>query len=98
MAEKGKTIAFRLTRKDAEQVEKRAAKSGKRGNELARDILLSNLYEEGDREMLKIKIASLELAVKQLQRGLANATEAMLVVSGKVTKEQAKQWVRENVG
>ena len=93
-----KTIGFRLSAAAAKELEKRASRSGKTPGELAREIVIKVLEDENGIDLLKVKVASLESEIKQLRRGLSNTAEALLVVSGKVDKEQAKQWVKENIG
>ena len=90
-----KTVGFKLDPRTRKRLEDRAARTGKTPGELARELVIGAL--SGEEEPLKVKVAALELEVKHLRRGLANTAEALLVVSGKVTKEQAKQWVKDNV-
>ena len=94
MNEKAKTFSFRLTAAASGTLEKRAKRSGQTPGELAREIVVKTLEDENGTDLLKVKVSSLEGEIKQLRRGLSNAVEALLVVSGKVTKEEAKQWVK----
>ena len=93
-----RTVGFKLDSRSRKELEQRATRSGKTPGELAREIVLGVLAGEEEADLLKIKMAALEGEVKTLRRGLSNTAEALLVVSGKVTKEQAKQWVKENIG
>ena len=98
MKEVLKTVGFKLNSRSRKELEQRATRCGKTPGELAREIVLGVLAGEEEADLLKIKIAALEGEVKSLRRGLGNTAEALLVISEKVTKEQAKRWVKENIG
>ncbi len=98
MNAKAKTFSFRLTAAASEVLEKRAKRSGKTPGELARELVLRALEDENGADLLKVKVSSLESEIKQLRRGLSNSVEALLVVNGKVSKEEAKQWVKDKIG
>lgn len=98
MKEPLKTVGFKLDSTTRKQLEDRAKRNGKTPGELARELVLRALEDENGADLLKVKMSSLESEVKQLRRGLSNSVEALLVVSGKVTKEEAKHWVKDKIG
>jgi len=98
MKEVLKTVGFKLDSRNRKRLEERATRTGKTPGELAREIVLGALAGEEEGDLVKMKLSTLESEVKGLRRALANTAEALLVVSEKVTKEQAKEWVKENIG
>ena len=98
MAEQAKTISFRLSGHQLVSLEKRAEKLTVSPGDLARKCVVQMLDDEQESDLLRLKLSALENEVKDLRRGINNMAEALLVVSGKVTKEQAKEWVKENIG
>ena len=98
MAAQAKTISFRLSPRNTANLETRASRSGKTPGELARAIVVGVLDDENETEILKLKIGSLEQQIKSLHRGLSNLAEAILVVYGNVPKDDARAWVKDNIG
>ena len=98
MAEQAKTISFRINGHRLTSLEKRAEKLALSPGDLARKCVVQMLDDENENDLLRLRLAALENEVKELRRGMSNMAEALLVVSGKVTKEQAKDWVKENLG
>ena len=98
MKEPLKTIGFKIDRRNRERLEEKATRVGKTPGELAREIVIGVLDGAEQTDGLRLKVASLETEVHSLRQGLANTAEALLVVSGKVSKDQAKEWVKTNIG
>lgn len=90
------TVGFRLSPAQYEQLEKVAFKAGISVHEAARGLVAEALTDQSA-DQLKQRIEGLDNKVTNLSTSLANAIEALLVLSGEVKKDEAKVWVNENM-
>ena len=92
-----KTFGFRLDSANRERLEARAKKVGVTPGELAREIIVETLDDDREIDRLRLKVAAVAEELGDLRKDLSVAVQALLVSSGKVTQEQAQEWVRLNM-
>lgn len=97
MKEPQKTLGFRIDGPNRERLEARARKVGVTPGELAREIIVESLGEDREIDRLRLKVSKVEEQVIDLRRDLSVAVQALLAASGRVTPEQAQEWVRLNM-
>lgn len=97
MKETQKTFGFRLDSGNRGKLEARAKKTGVTPSELAREIIVESLNDEKELDRLRLKVSAVEGELSELRKDFSVAIEALLAASGKVTPEQAKEWVRLNL-
>lgn len=66
-------------------------------HEWARHCLLTILHEEEDRSGWQTAVTALHHEINELRNDLALATQALLVVAGKMPSEKAREWIGSNL-
>ena len=89
-------IQFRLSGQVLKELEKLAKAYELSPGQFARRIVVEYL-EDAERLRTREKLSALEVSQKKLREDLAVAVEAMLVGAGKVSKDEAHEWVNENL-
>ncbi|MGE3312518.1 MAG: hypothetical protein AB7O66_21330 [Limisphaerales bacterium] len=84
------TITFRFDNENAVLLAERAARLKVSPHELAREYVLQALHEAEER-------AALHAAVIALRQDVGTAAGALLTSAGKMTREDALAWVKENI-
>ena len=97
MTEKARTLGFRLGEVHRKTLEARAKKTGSTASELARELVIDGLDDDREIDQLRQKVTSVESQIKSLRQDLSVSVQALLVASGKVTAEQAKEWIQQNL-
>lgn len=92
-----KVISFRPDKADRDLLFTRASEQGLSSHQLAHDYVVSILHEQSDGREMEAKIANLEQRIKQLRDELCLVAEVLLNAAGKVSKEQAAEWVDANL-
>ncbi len=90
-------ISFRLDEKESEQLHAKAKDQGLSSHQLAHDLVLTTMQQEADGKSSNLKLDKIETRIKSLRAELCLVTEVLLVGGGKVTKEQAANWVDTNL-
>jgi hypothetical protein len=97
MTRSSQTVAFRLTQPDHQELTRLARQRKVSVHELAREMTVSGLTKEDDSAEMSLKLSVLQEQLKELRTDFSVAVEALLVLSGKVTKEEVTRWVSENL-
>lgn len=66
-------------------------------HEWARYCLLTILHEEHDREGWQAAVTSLHHEINELRNDVALATQALLIVAGKMPSQKAREWIAQNL-
>lgn len=90
------TISFRLDPVSHDRLQQIAFKAGISIHEAARRLITDSLYDN-DTARMKQRLEVLEVEMKRLHKGLASGIEVLLVVSQKVSKEEALGWVDKHI-
>ena len=83
------TIKFRFEEEHSALLAERAARLGISPHELAREYVLEMLHEGEER-------AALRAAVASLRQDIFVAAGALLTSAGKMSREEARAWVKTN--
>ena len=97
MKAKARTLGFRLGESQRQTLEERAKKVGSTPSELARQLVVEGLNDEREIDQLRAKVSSVESQLLTLRKDLNVSVQALLVASGKVNAEQAREWVQQNL-
>lgn len=89
-------IAFRLQADAAQTLAERAERLGVSPHELARHYVLEVLHEPYERAALHEAVSSLHVEIHKVRGDVATAAEGLLVAGGKVSAEDARDWITEN--
>lgn len=97
-------VSFRLDTQIAEELARRAKEAGKSPGVHARELLLEALFEHQERRhqlsLLRSDMTRLATSLDTLRAlpgDLAASVTVLLVYAGKLTTEQARQWVRQTL-
>ena len=97
MTDKARTVGFRLGESHRAELESRARKSGSTPGELARQFVVETLEGDQEVERLRMKVSAVESELGNLRKDLSVSVQALLVATGRVTAEQAREWVKQNL-
>ena len=91
-------ITFRLLKvEDAEALTERAAEEGQTIHATARDLVTKSLHQvENDQEVIE-KVDRLARQVFELREEISLVAEVLLANAGKVSPEEASNWVDSNL-
>ena len=91
-----KPISFRLNENYLEHLKREAAKYGMSAGDYARRMVIDTL-EDGERKKTQDQMRELKREIAELRDDVATTALALLVGAGKVGKDEAQIWVRENL-
>ena len=91
------TISFRLESVAGHILSQRAREIGISAHELARRYVIEILQESEERGALREALVVLQNEICELRSDLRVGVEALLTSGGKVTDEDARSWVEENL-
>lgn len=91
------TVGFRLDRRHHELLEARAKLLQESVGDSAKKLVIEKLNEKDHVAVLAEKVSTLETQLSQLRRDLSLSVYAILVFAGKVTEDEAKAWVSQNL-
>lgn len=89
-------ISFRLAAEYSEELEERAKIAGVSRGDYARQILISVLTENHEKET-RNHLAEMQDELEQLRQDLWSSVTALLAYAGTVSAEEASAWVDENL-
>jgi predicted transcriptional regulator len=90
-------MTFRLDTETKGRLEKLAERTGVKPGELVRDIVKEKIDTGQEIDRLRLKVSAVEGELSELRKDLSVAVQAILCASGRVTPEQAQEWVRLNM-
>lgn len=90
-------IGFRIDDQTRELLGDRIASLDVSAHEWARHCLLTILKENQDREAWEAAVTTLHHEINELRNDVALATQALLVVAGKMPSEKAREWIGRNL-
>ena len=90
-------IGYRIDDETQRLLGERVASLKVSPHEWARHCLLTILSEEQDREAWKAAVTTLHHEINELRNDVALATQALLVVAGKMPSEKAREWIGKNL-
>jgi len=88
-------IGFRLDPASNRALAKRAQHLGVSPHDLARHYVVTLLHEQEERAALHRSFEQMLQGVDQFRSDFAFAVEAILTSAGKVTKDDARSWVKK---
>ena len=89
-------VVFRLDSDNVQELSARAEKLGVSIHQLARHYTLEALGEKEKRRLEQQAIYALQQEIATLREDLTLCVEVLLVSAGKVSENDARDWVREN--
>jgi polyhydroxyalkanoate synthesis regulator phasin len=101
MRTKPKTVGFQLDEEYLKRLEEEAAKHKMSAGQYARRLVMDAL-DDTERKVIKEEVSELNENVEDLRLCLADSVEAILTTLGAseklvISKEQAREWVDENI-
>ena len=90
-------VGYRIDAETRQLLGERCARLGVSPHEWARHCLLTLLHEDADRSGWQTAVASLHHEINDLRNDLALATQALLIVAGKMPEEKAREWIGRNL-
>lgn len=96
MGSESRPVSFRLDKHHLERLKEEAEKYGLSPGEYARRLVLDQLEQTSRRE-LEEGLSEVKREVSALRVDVAAAVRALLVGAGKVSKEDAHEWVMTNL-
>ena len=98
MAEKTKTVGFRLGGEVLERAENLASREGLTVHELGKRALVDRIEGEGSLHRLGMTVMNLEDEVKELRSDIATMFKGVMVLVGKIPSEKADEVIRHAMG
>jgi len=89
-------VSFRLSADWIEELENLAKQKGMSRHELAKEFVVSQLANDPLHET-RNRVAEIEEDLQQFREDHRVAVLALLAAAGKVSTEEAEEWVRENL-
>ena len=90
-------LGFHINEQTRRLLGHRAALLGISPHEWARHCLLTILHEEEDRNNWETAVMTLHHEINELRTDLALATQALLVVAGRMPEAKAREWIKGNL-
>ena len=91
------TVGFRLDAHHHGLLETQAQRLGESVGEVARKLVIEKLNEKDQVALLADKLAAVEKELSELRKDLALSVPAILAFAGKISQDDAKAWVAENL-
>jgi len=96
------TVTIRFRKDDTEhsaEFHQQAKEAGMKPGEYARKLIFDALYDTGGQDLatLQAEVRILQKALRDLRNDLATSVHCLLVNAGKLTAEQAKDWVYDTL-
>jgi len=98
MAEKTKTIGFRLGGETLKRAENLASREGFTIHELGKRALVDRMEGEASLHRLGMTVKNLEGEVQYLRRDIATVFKSMLVLVGKIAPDKAEEILEKAFG
>lgn len=96
MSSETKPISFRLDAHYLEHLKREAAQYGMSAGDYARRMVIDTL-EDVERKKTQDQMRDLKREIVDLRADVATTALALLVGAGKIGKDEAQMWVRENL-
>jgi hypothetical protein len=91
------TIGFRLSQESRQLLVERAARLEVSEHQLARDYVTEMLHGRESQEALVELVCRLHQEIVELRKDIKVMGEALLTSAGKVTDQDAREWVQANL-
>ena len=91
------TVGFRLDAHHHDRLQVQADRLGESVGDVARRLVIEKLNEKDQVSLLAEKLAAVEKELSELRKDLALSVPAILAFAGKISQDDAKAWVAENL-